>query len=77
LFDKNYFEISEPQSLAGYGDALDIMVHNNIRISNVIVSDILDSDHLTAVILILDHVRTEKDSWDDSKNLQTWSGFKA
>jgi hypothetical protein len=36
---------------------LDIVVNQNIRISDVIVSDILDSDHLQIVLHILDHVK--------------------
>jgi exonuclease III len=57
------FEISAPQcptrySSGGNGDVLDIVVHSNIRLSNVIVSDILDSDHLPIIFHILDHVRT-------------------
>jgi endonuclease/exonuclease/phosphatase family metal-dependent hydrolase len=62
LFDANQFEISAPQcpthySPAGNGDMLDIVVHQNIRVSDVIVSDILDSDHLPIVFHILDHVK--------------------
>jgi hypothetical protein len=34
-------------------------VHKNIRLSNVNVSDILDSDHLPIIFHILDHVRTQ------------------
>jgi hypothetical protein len=36
---------------------LDIVVHQNIRVSDVIVFDILDSDHLLIVLHILDHVK--------------------
>jgi hypothetical protein len=36
---------------------LDIVVHQNIRVSDVIVSDILDSDHLPIIFHILDHVK--------------------
>jgi hypothetical protein len=43
----------------GNGDVLDIVVHKNIRLSNVITSDILDSDHLPIIFHILDHVRTK------------------
>jgi hypothetical protein len=43
----------------GNGDVLDIVLHKNIRLSNVIVSDILDSDHLLIIFHILDHVRTK------------------
>jgi hypothetical protein len=44
LFD---FDISAPQFPthhfpAGNGDVLDIVVHRNIRLSNVILSDMLD-----------------------------------
>jgi hypothetical protein len=64
FFDKNDFEISAPQcpthcSPGGSGDVLDIVVHKNIRLSNVIVSDIVDSDHLPIIFHILDHVRTK------------------
>jgi hypothetical protein len=34
-----------------------ILVHQNIRVSDVIVFDILDSDHLPIVFYILDHVK--------------------
>jgi hypothetical protein len=61
LFDVNQFEISAPQqpthySPAGNGDVLDIMVHKNVRMSHVIVSDILVADRLPIVFHILDHV---------------------
>jgi hypothetical protein len=36
---------------------LDIVVHQNIRVSDVIVSDILDSDYLPIVFHILVHVK--------------------
>jgi hypothetical protein len=54
LFDRNDFEILAPQcpthySHVGNSDVLDIVVHKNIRVSDVIVSDILDSDHLPIV----------------------------
>jgi hypothetical protein len=32
---------------------LDITVHKNVRLSEVIVADILDSDHLPIVFLLL------------------------
>jgi hypothetical protein len=43
--------------LRGNGDVLDIVVNQNIRVSDVIVSDILDSDHQPVVFHILDHVK--------------------
>jgi hypothetical protein len=62
LFDLSEFEMSAPQcpthySPAGNGDGLDIVVHQNMRVSDVIVSDIFDSDHLPITFQILDHVK--------------------
>jgi hypothetical protein len=62
LFDLSEFEISAPQcpthySPAGNGDMLDIVVHQNVRVSDVTVSDILDSGHLPIIFHILDHVK--------------------
>jgi hypothetical protein len=50
LFHKNEFEISAPQcpthySPAGNCDILDIVVHQNIGLSVVTISNILDLDH--------------------------------
>jgi hypothetical protein len=63
LLDKNMFETSAPRcpthySPAGNGDVLDISVHNNVRLSEVIVSDILNSDHLPIIFHLLDRIRT-------------------
>jgi hypothetical protein len=65
LFDRSDFEISAPQYSTHYspmenGDVLDIVVHKNIRLSDVIISDILDSDHLPIMLHILVHVRTKQ-----------------
>jgi hypothetical protein len=62
LFDLKEFKISAPQCPthyfpAGNVDVLDIVVHQNIRVSDVTVSDILDSDHLPIVFHIRDHVK--------------------
>jgi hypothetical protein len=59
LFDSSDFENSAPQcpthySPAGNGDVLDIVVHQNVRLSQGIVSDALDSDHLPILFHILD-----------------------
>jgi hypothetical protein len=61
LFDLSYFEISAPKcpsnySPAGNGDVLDIVV-NKISVSDVIVCDILDSDHLPIIFKILVHIK--------------------
>jgi hypothetical protein len=37
---------------------MDIVVHKNVQLPEVIVSNILDSDHLPAVFHLLDHTRT-------------------
>jgi hypothetical protein len=42
----------------GKGDVPDIVGHKNVQLSAVIVSDILDSDHLTVIFHLMDHVRT-------------------
>jgi hypothetical protein len=60
LQDDNDFQISTPQWLTHYtpqgnGDVLDIMVYRNIRLSDVTVSDVLDSDHLPILFHILDN----------------------
>jgi hypothetical protein len=54
---------------------LDIVVHKNIRVSNVIVSDIFDSDHLPIIFHILDHVKIRNLS-EPIKNSQIGIGFK-
>jgi hypothetical protein len=62
LFDLSEFEISAPQcpthySPAGNGDVLDILVNQNVIMSDLIVSDVLDSHHLPIIFHILDHVK--------------------
>jgi hypothetical protein len=62
-FDENDFVISAPQYPSHYspvenGDMLHIVVHQNIILSYVIVSDILDSDYLPILFHILDCVKT-------------------
>jgi hypothetical protein len=57
------FQISAPQcpthySPTGNGDESVFIVHKNVRLSEVIVSDILDSDHLPIVFHLRDHIRT-------------------
>jgi hypothetical protein len=81
LFDASQFEISAPQCPTHYshavsGDVLDIVVYQSIRVSDVIVSDIMGSDHLTIVFHILVKLKLGI-SRNLLKNLQYWSGFKA
>jgi hypothetical protein len=64
LFVSSNFEISTPQYSTHYtprgtGD-LGIVVHQNVRLSEAIVTDILDSDYLPIMFSILDPVRTRE-----------------
>jgi hypothetical protein len=65
LFDVNDFETPAPQHPidyfpAGNGDVLDIVVHQNLRLSHATASDILDSDHVPVVFHILDLITSNK-----------------
>jgi hypothetical protein len=81
LFNINDFEIWAPQCPthyipAGNVDVMDTVVHKNIRFSNVIVSDIPDSDHLPKystswIILEL------QNSWKDSKIVIDWGWLQS
>jgi hypothetical protein len=80
LFVTSEFEISAPQcsthySPAGNGDVLNIVVHQNVRLSEVIVSDVLDSDHLPIAFHILDHVTTRNLS-DPVEKFTDWERFQ-
>jgi hypothetical protein len=81
LFDINELEISAPQCPTHYfpvgdGDVLDIVVHQNVRLSEVIVSDILDSDHLPIVFHILDHV-TNRNLSGPIEKFTDWERFQS
>jgi hypothetical protein len=81
LFDVNLFEMSAPQcpthySPAGNGDVLDLVVHQNIRVLDVIISDILDSDHLPLAFHILDHV-TIRNLSDPTEKFTKWERFQS
>jgi hypothetical protein len=81
LFGAIQFDISAPQhpthySHAGNGDVLDIVVHQNITVSDVIVSDILDTDHLPIVFHILDHVKIRNLS-EPVKKFTDWERFQS
>jgi hypothetical protein len=55
---------------------MDIVVHKNIRLSNVIVPDILGSDYLPIIFHILDHVRTKNVSAPLEK-FTDWEGLQS
>jgi hypothetical protein len=80
LFDANQFKISVPQcrthhSHAGNGDVLEIVVHQIIRVSYIIVSDILDTDFLPIVFHILDHVKI-RTLWEPIEKFTDWERSK-
>jgi hypothetical protein len=65
LFVSSNFEISSPQHPTHFvsdkrGDVLDIVVHKDVRLSEVRMLDIMDSDHLTIMFCILDHVKARE-----------------
>jgi hypothetical protein len=77
----NEFEISAPQCPthycpAGNGDVLDIVMHKNVQLSEVIVSDILDSDHLPVVFHLLDHIIT-RNLLDLVDKFTDWEHFQS
>jgi hypothetical protein len=81
LFDFSEFEISAPQcpthySPAGNGYVLDIVVHQNIRASDVIVYDILYSDHLPIIFHILDHVKS-RNPLETIEKFTDWDWFQS
>jgi hypothetical protein len=55
---------------------LDIVVHQNIRVSDVVVSDILDSDHLPILFHILIHVKIRYLSGQIEK-FTAWERFQS
>jgi hypothetical protein len=50
-------------------------VHKNYRLSEVIVSDILDSDHLPIIFHLLDYIRTRNLS-DPVDKFADWERFR-
>jgi hypothetical protein len=60
----------------GNGDVLDIVVHQNIRVSDVTVSDILLSEHLPILSHILDHVKIRNLS-EPIEKFKDWDWFQS
>jgi hypothetical protein len=80
LFGLSQFEISVPQCPTHYSparnsDVLDNVVHQNIRESDSIVSDNLDSNNLPIIFHILDYVKISNLSKPIEK-LTDWDGFQ-
>jgi hypothetical protein len=81
LFVISNFKISAPQCSTHYtpdgrGDVLDTVVHQNVRQSEVIVTDILDSNHLPIMFSILDPVRIRQ-ALDPVEKLADWELFQS
>jgi hypothetical protein len=81
LLHINEFEISAPQcpnhySPKGNGNVLNIVVHKNVQLSDVIFSDILNSDHLPIIFHIMDHVTTRNPS-DLVDKFTDWEWFQS
>jgi hypothetical protein len=54
----------------------EIVVHKNVRLSEVIVSDILDSDHLPIIFHLLDLVKSRNLS-EPVYNFTDWELFRS
>jgi hypothetical protein len=81
LFGTSDFEISAPQcpthySPAGNYDVLDTVVHQNVHLSEVTLSDVLDLDHLPIVFHIMDHV-TIRNLSDPVEKFTDWERFQS
>jgi hypothetical protein len=75
------FVISAPQCSThctpdGRGDVLDIVVHQNVLLSEVIVTNILGSDNLPIIFSILDCVRTGE-TLDAVEKMTDWELFQS
>jgi endonuclease/exonuclease/phosphatase (EEP) superfamily protein YafD len=60
----------------GRSDVLDIVVHKDVRISEVRVLDIMDSDHLPIMFCILDHVKA-REILDPVEKFTDWERFES
>jgi hypothetical protein len=60
----------------GNGDVLDIVLRKNVQLSEVIVSDILDSVHLPVIFHLLDRIRTRNLSGPVNK-FTDWERFQS
>jgi hypothetical protein len=65
-----------PHSPVGNGDVLNTVVHKNVRLSEIIASDMLDSDHLPIIFHLLHHIRTRNLS-DPVEKFTDWEKFQS
>jgi hypothetical protein len=52
------------------------VVHQNIQQSEIIVAEVLDSDHLPIIFSIVDHVRA-RDALDPAEKFTDWEHFQS
>jgi hypothetical protein len=75
------FESSAPQYPThfvpnGRGDVVDIVVHKDVRLSEVRVLDIMELDHLPNVFCILDHIKA-REHLDLVEKFTDWERFQS
>jgi hypothetical protein len=80
FFNSN-FDISASQHSThvvsdGRGDVLDIVVHKDVRLLDIRVLDIMDSDHLPLKFCILDHVKA-REILDPVEKFTDWEQFQS
>jgi hypothetical protein len=80
LFVNCNLEISAPQHAThfipnGRGDVLDILVHKDIRLSEVRFLDIMNSEYIPIMFCILDHIKA-REILDPVKNSLDWEVFQ-
>jgi endonuclease/exonuclease/phosphatase (EEP) superfamily protein YafD len=80
LQDKSDFQITAPRcpihyTPSGNGDALDVVVHRNVRLSEVQVLEILNSNHLLILFHMLDHV-SSRDILAPIETYTDWERFQ-
>jgi hypothetical protein len=81
LLHINEFQISAPQYSnhccpSGNGDVLDIVGSKNIRLSEAIASDILNSGNLLILFHLLNLIRT-RNLWDPDDKFSDWKRFQS
>jgi hypothetical protein len=79
LFVNCKFEISAPQHSTHFvpnvrGNVLDIVVHKDVRLSEVL--DIMDSNHLPIMFCILDHIKA-REILDPVEKFTDWERFQS
>jgi hypothetical protein len=81
LFDRSDLTISAtqcptPSSPDGRGGVLNILVHQNVRLSEATVTEVLDSDYLPVKFSFADHVRA-RDVLYPAEKFTDWEQFQS